>query len=103
MISTAGGCEKYFSGCSKRPPGEAAGSPATEAYAFRYVAGRRATENKAGGLFHHPLLGGEQRSQNMVAPVHVDNFAGDAAAQRAEQEQGGVAALRVFRRMAQGR
>ncbi len=44
----------FFAGCSKRSANEAAGKAATEAYAFRYAAGRRLTENEVGGRFQHP-------------------------------------------------
>src|SRR5438093_2794138 len=53
-VQEAGATSESHAGCSKRPPNEAAGGAATEAYVFRYVAGRRTTENKVGGLFQHP-------------------------------------------------
>ena len=46
--------ETFIAGRSKRPFSKAAGSSATEAYPLRYVAGKRATENDAGGLFQRP-------------------------------------------------
>src|SRR5438309_1542008 len=48
------GCPAILWDDPKQTSGAAARSSATEAYVFRYVAGRRATENKAGGLFQHP-------------------------------------------------
>src|SRR2546430_8404307 len=61
-------------GCSKRSSNEAAGRPATEAYDFRYVAGRRATENKVGGRFQQPSQDEHRREPQEHS--HTDDIGG---------------------------